>query len=101
MEFTLEQNKGRHIFPFTKSFGTKTLGSIKYYLSNYAASHARIMEVLQEHIQNFAITLAASVVFHSVQCDLIYSTYIKTTAKDFQMLKKNLIQHRDKIFWKM
>lgn len=58
---------------FLRSF-TKTLGSIRYYLSNYAASHARIMEVLQEQIWNFAIVLVASVVFHSAQCELIYST---------------------------
>lgn len=40
------------------------------------------MEVLREQIQNFAIALVVSVVFHSVQCDLLYSTYIKTTAKE-------------------
>lgn len=40
------------------------------------------MEVLQEQIQIFSIALVVSVVFHSVQCDLLYSTYMKITAKE-------------------
>lgn len=74
-------------FCFTQSFRIKILGSTKYYLSNYAASYARITGIWETNLCRNNVKVyhsfsCYSVVFHWAWSNLICNIYIKTSVKE-------------------